>query len=217
MAIKTKQMRRLLESSIADDVKKGVAPFRPKFGFGQVVCRGSQFYADLQESLSSGAMKPEAFSIRELLEEFVVDSNTGQPVGREIVDSWNPRHGGNGGENLTRLFEAGAVQYSDFSNITGQIIYNQILAAYEQEDFAFTKMIPTTPTPFNGERIAGIGDIGNEAEVVPESKPYPTVGVNEDWIDTPVTTKRGMILPLTKEAAFFDRTGVLLQRANKVG
>ena len=205
MAIKAKKLRQLLESDRADERSKG-----------QPV-RGARFYADLKEGLESKAIRPEECSIRELMEEFICDEH-GVPCGREIVDSWNPKHGGGSeGISLTRLMEGGAVQYADFSNITGQIIYNAVLEAYKTEDFVFTNLIPTVETQFNGERIAGIGNIGDQAEVVGEGQVYPMAGINEDWIDTPTTTKRGMILPLTKEAAFFDRTGLLLDRAKQVG
>jgi hypothetical protein len=47
--------------------------------------------------------------------------------------------------------------------------------------------------------------------------PYPSLGFSEDYIDTPQTTKRGFIVPVTKEAIFFDRTHLILQRASEVG
>ena len=47
--------------------------------------------------------------------------------------------------------------------------------------------------------------------------PYPSLGFGEDYIDTPQTTKRGFIVPVTKEAIFFDRTHLILQRAAEVG
>jgi hypothetical protein len=40
--------------------------------------------------------------------------------------------------------------------------------------------------------------------------------VNEDYVETPQTTKRGIMVEVTKEAIFFDRTGQLLDRASKV-
>ena len=43
------------------------------------------------------------------------------------------------------------------------------------------------------------------------------MGFGEDYIDTPQTTKRGFIVPVTKEAIFFDRTHLILQRAAEVG
>ena len=47
--------------------------------------------------------------------------------------------------------------------------------------------------------------------------PYPHVGFGEDYIETPATTKRGLIVPVTKEAVFFDRTHLILSRAAEVG
>jgi hypothetical protein len=47
--------------------------------------------------------------------------------------------------------------------------------------------------------------------------PYPNVGFGEDYIETPSTTKRGYIVPVTKEAVFFDRTHLVLSRAAEVG
>ena len=41
--------------------------------------------------------------------------------------------------------------------------------------------------------------------------PYPHLGFGEDYIETPSTTKRGFIVPVTKEAIFFDRTHLVLQ------
>ena len=47
--------------------------------------------------------------------------------------------------------------------------------------------------------------------------PYPSVGLSEDYIETPSTTKHGFIVPVTREAIFFDRTHLILQRAAEVG
>jgi len=200
-----KKLRRLYEAVCKDEKAAG----KP--------ARGEQFFEDIKTAMEAGELKPSEFSIRGLMEEFITDRQ-GNPVGREIVDSWNPKSLGAGtGENLTQLMEGGAVMASGFSNITGQIVYNSALEQYQNADFAFTDLIPVVDTQFNGERIPGIGDIGDKAEVIGESQQYPMVGTTEDWIDTPQTTKRGLILPLTKEAAFFDRTGILIQRCGEVG
>jgi hypothetical protein len=47
--------------------------------------------------------------------------------------------------------------------------------------------------------------------------PYPSLGFGEDYIDTPSTTKHGLIVPVTREAIFFDRTHLVLSRAAEVG
>ena len=176
----------------------------------QVLCESESEYRlweSFTEGLETKQLDLNRVSVRGLFEEFISG-------GREIVDSWNPRHGG-GGINLTEA--AGAVDTALFSNITGQIVYTRILQAFAAEEYVFSKIVPNIPTQFNGEKIAGISRIGDEAQVVPEGRPYPLVGVSEDYIQTPQTLKRGMIDALTKEAVFFDRTGVLLQRCGEVG
>lgn len=118
----------------------------------------------------------------------------------------------------TEVMEAaGGVASNAFQSISGQIVYTATLDAYEAQDFVFSRLIPEQQTPFNGEKIAGISEIGDEALVVPEAEPYPLAGVSENWIQTPETKKRGLIVPVTREAIFFDRTGQLLQRCSDVG
>lgn len=170
-----------------------------------------KFFGDFGKALRTKQLRVDRqrtdFSIRDLFENFV-------PGGREIVDSWNPGQG----EGGISLVEAGdAVNTAAFSNITGQIVYNAIMEAFTSEAFVFSQVIRTIQTSFNGEKIAGITRMGDRAEVVAEGMPYPNVGVGEDWIETPVTTKRGMIVPVTKEAIFFDRTGLIVQRCAEVG
>jgi hypothetical protein len=187
VAIKHAQLRRLYEAAERDR-------------------NPSRFFEDIGRALEKRELRPQDFSVRQLFEQFV-------PDGRELVESWNPRQGGG-----VTLQEAGdAVQTAAFANISGQIVYSAILEKYMAEELVFSKLIPNQPTQFNGEKIAGIGQMGDGAEIVGEAQPYPTVGVTEDWIETPQTTKRGMIVPITKEAIFFDRTGVLLDRCREVG
>ena len=116
------------------------------------------------------------------------------------------------------LLEAGdGVDVTAFSNITGQVIYSKILEAYTQEAFVVSKLVDTIPTRLDGEKIPGIGRISDEATEVHPGMPYPHVGFGEDYIETPSTTKRGFIVPVTKEAIFFDRTHLILSRAAEVG
>jgi hypothetical protein len=170
-----------------------------------------KFFGDFRTAVKKREIRMDAgqcdFGIRPLFENFVQN-------GREIVDSWNPGRG----EGGISLLEAGdAVNTAAFSNITGQFVYNAIMEAFESEGFVFSPLVTTRQTDLSGEKIPGITRMGDRAEVVPEGQPYPHVGVGEDWIETPVTTKRGMIVPLTKEAIFFDRTGLVIQRCGEVG
>ena len=157
----------------------------------------------LQEALQTGDLKPEDFSIRELAE---------ATLSPERVRQMDPRQGG------VCLLEAGdGVDVTAFSNITGQVVQAKILDAYNQEAFVLSRLVETIPTRLDGERIPGIGRVGDNVAEVRPGMPYPSLGFAEDYIDTPQTTKRGFIVPVTKEAVFFDRTHLILQRAAEVG
>jgi hypothetical protein len=157
----------------------------------------------LQEALEKGELKPEDFSIRELAE---------ATLSPERVRQMDPRQSG------TCLLEAGdGVDVTAFSNITGQVVQAKILEAYSQEAFVLSRLIDAIPTRLDGERIPGIGRVSDEAAEVHPGMPYPSLGFGEDYIETPQTTKRGFIVPVTREAIFFDRTNLILQRAAEVG
>lgn len=157
----------------------------------------------LQEALKSGDLKPEDFSIRELAE---------ATLSPERVRQMDPRQGG------VCLMEAGdGVDVTAFSNITGQVVQAKILDAYHQDAFVLSGLVETIPTRLDGERIPGIGRVSDNVSEVAPGMPYPSLGFAEDYIDTPQTTKRGFIVPVTKEAVFFDRTHLILQRAAEVG
>jgi hypothetical protein len=156
----------------------------------------------LREALETRQLRPEDFSIRELAE---------ATLGPSWVRQLDPRGG-------VHLLEAGeAVDVTAFSNITGQVIYAKIMEAYTQEAFVLSKLVSTVPTRLDGEKIPGVGRIRDELSEVAPGMPYPSLGFGEDYIETPSTTKRGFIVPVTKEAIFFDRTHLVLQRAAEVG
>jgi len=157
----------------------------------------------LREALVEGQLKPEDFSIREIAE---------VTLGGARVHQMDPRNGD------VDLLEAGeGVDATAFSDITGQVVQSKILDAYKQEAFILSKLVDTIPTRFDGEKIPGIGRISDDAAEVRPGMPYPNLGFAEDYIETPQTTKRGFIVPVTKEAIYFDRTHLILQRAAEVG
>lgn len=154
--------------------------------------------------LEGGYIKRNEFSIPELFEACVQD-------GRELRRLLDPLAGPN---NI--LHEAaGAITSSDFSSINGQIMYTMLMQDLKPEEYPFQSLIPTQATKLSGEKIAGIANLGDVAEVVAENEEYPLMGFGEDYIKTPETKKRGFIIPITKEAIFFDRTGMLLDKASQ--
>lgn len=87
--------------------------------------------------------------------------------------------------------EAGeSVDLSAFLNVTGQVIYSAVREAYLQEAFIVSRIVNTIPVSLNEENYI---------------------------VDDPSTTKHGLIIPITKEAVFFDRTNLVLSRAAEVG
>jgi hypothetical protein len=164
----------------------------------------SESLADLKGKFKSKAVRPTDFDMGRLFESI---------FGWEEFRACRSR-----ARNVVDVFEAsGAVSTAAFQAISGQIVFNAILENYTSPAYVFTGLIPTVHTEFSGERVAGIGRVGNEVQVVPENDPYPIAGVSENWIDTAPTQNRGLIVPVSKSAVFFDRTGVLLERCGAVG
>jgi len=160
----------------------------------------------LSEALHEGHLAPEEFSIRDLAESLV-------PDGREWVRMLDPRSGG----SVSVMEASDGVDVTAFLNITGQVIYSKLLDAYEQETFVASKLVQTIPTRLDGEKIPGITRIAENVDEVSPGMPYPNLGFGEDYVETPSTSKRGFIVPVTKEAIFFDRTHLILSRAAEVG
>lgn len=160
----------------------------------------------LCEALADKSLSPEDFNIRDLAEALI-------PDGREWVRSLDPRSG-----MPTSLLESGdGVDVSAFRHVTSQVIQAKILDAYTQEAFVASRLVDTIPTRLDGEKIPGVSRISDQVEEVGPGMPYPSLGFDEDYIETPSTTKRGFIVPVTREAIFFDRTNLILSRASEVG
>ncbi len=160
----------------------------------------------LSEALREKHLRAEDFSIRDLAESLVPDGN-------EWVRSLDPRSACG-----VTLLEAGdGVDVTAFLNITGQVIYSKIMDAYQNEAFVASQIVQTIPTRLDGEKIPGIGRTVDQIDDVHPGMPYPSLGFSEDYIETPATTKHGFIVPVTREAIFFDRTNLVLSRAAEVG
>ena len=160
----------------------------------------------LCEALGAGDLKAEDFSLRDLAEALV-------PDGRQWVRLLDPRTSG----GVSVLESADGVDVTAFLHITGQVIYSRILDSYSQEAFVASRLVQTIPTRLDGEKIPGVSRIADSIDEVGPGMPFPHLGFGEDYIETPSTSKRGFIVPVTKEAIYFDRTHLVLSRAAEVG
>ncbi|MEI8374816.1 MAG: hypothetical protein WCJ35_18485 [Planctomycetota bacterium] len=187
---------------------------------GKEAILGSRTWGDLQEALNCGSrgevggIHAQDFSLRALAAETIFSKN-GDPVGQTFIEEYmNP-------DNGRPLQEAmGAVDSSAFAGITGQLLINRTLGAYTAEEFVASRLVPTVPTRLDGERIPGVylpRDPGSDVTIAGEGEPLRYVGFGEEYVETPATVKRQLGIGITKEAIFFDRTGMVLDRAAYVG
>lgn len=147
--------------------------------------------------------KPEDFSIQKIWDHAVPDGRSM----RQLLEAKN-----------TSILHESAVNTALFSNITNRLLSQKMLEPLAPANMPFSSIIPVQPTKLlRGERIAGVADLGDVGQAIGEQQVYPTAGTSEDYIDTPVTTKRGIVVQVTKEAIIADMTGQLLMRARKVG
>lgn len=169
------------------------------------------FLEEIGEMIRTDKYVRRRISHKRLLEEFV-------PGGREIVNSWDPEYSGGALSLPMDFLEDGtAVVSAAFSNISGQIVYAEVMDAFDDETFVFSDIVRNVPTKFQGERIAGMGRMGDVSDVIPEGKGPPRAGLSEDYRDTPMTEERGLMIDLTRRAIFFDRTGLIIERAEELG
>ncbi|MEO1497506.1 MAG: hypothetical protein AAFV43_10180 [Planctomycetota bacterium] len=159
----------------------------------------------LSEALTNGDLSAEDFSIRELAEALI-------PDGSAWVRSLDPRDG------TTSVTEASdGIDPTAFQQIAGQLIHTRILESYQSEAFVASRLVSTIPTRLDGEKIPGVTSIADQIDEVGPGMPYPSLGFEEDYVETPSTANHGFIVPVTREAIFFDRTNLILARAAEVG
>lgn len=161
---------------------------------------------DVDVMVAAEAKELGSLSVRRLFEHVVED-------GHLALEDMNPAFRGH-----QRYREAAdVVNTSLFAKTMGQIIYTTMLQAYQMPELIGDRLVTVQQTQFSGEKLPGVSEIGDSVEMVDEGQPYPRALVGEYYIETPETIKRGLIVDVTKEAVFFDRTNLILNRASNVG
>lgn len=166
----------------------------------------------IAETVEAGELRPHDFSFRGLFQALVTNRQ-GTIVGNDVLEECcDPR-----GPQKLLSESAATVDTSHFANVSGLLTVREAMASYQSEEFVFTNMIRTMQSNKQLERMSGVSDLGDQAQIVAEGKSYPTAGITEDWIDLPRMLKRGFIVPVTKEAIFFDETANVLRQASDTG
>jgi hypothetical protein len=161
---------------------------------------------DVDIMVESEAKELSSLSIRRLFENAVED-------GHVALQDMDPNYRG-----MQRYREAAdVVNTSLFAKTMGQVIYTQMLKSYQMPELIGDSLVTVQQTNFSGEKLPGVSEVGDSVEIVHEGQPYPRALVGEYFIETPETIKRGLIVDVTKEAIFFDRTNLILARAGSVG
>ncbi len=144
---------------------------------------------------------PNYVSMKAIFEAFVDD-------GSSVVRTMDPRNGGR-----SALLESNdAINTSMFSNIIGQFAFSRVLERLQRAEFIGRSLVTTVPANTQAsEMVPGIGLIGDVAEKVGEGQDYPQVGLTEEYVTVERKVKDGFIMPVTEEAVFEDKTGLLLR------
>lgn len=169
---------------------------------------------DIEKALTEGQIKPHECSLRGLFSSLVVDTSTGKPCGNSVLEQmrFNPRQPLQ--ENL-----ANYVSMGNFSHIIGQIFFNAILESYRLADFNIAPRFNVVPSNIisQSERFAGISNLGDASRAIGEAQEIPMASLNEDFLNTQIQLKKGLRVPITREALLSDRTGEVLNHCRAVG
>jgi hypothetical protein len=122
-------------------------------------------------------------------------------------------------EQINLLEAPAAVTSTVLPQITRQLIFSEVRRQYDLEANVFTPLVPVIPSEIKGsEVVPSITKIDpDDMGDVQEAQPYPRVGVSEEYFTLPGKSKKGGVIELTREAIFFDRTGMLVDQAREVG
>lgn len=168
--------------------------------------RRSDLLSHINSIFSDRSVNLGEWRLRGLFESLVDD-------GHELVQNHFGPHGGG-----YRLREAAdVVDTSLFANVQGQFLYNAVLRSYEKPELIGDSLVRVMDSVEVSERIPGVTAIGDQVEILDEGQSYARALTTERWVDTPDTIKRGLMIEITKEAVFFDKTNLILEEAARIG
>ena len=157
----------------------------------------------------SGRLGLSNFSIKDLAENFMGQKDWANELpkvalreSRDIMES--------GGLPVTSTL---------FPQITGQLLFSEVREQFDTEANVFTGEVPVIQSSIRGtEIVPSITNIDpDDIRDIGEGAAYPSIGVSEEYHTLPAKQKDGALIKITREAIAFDKTGMLVQQAQKLG
>ena len=142
----------------------------------------------------SKALTPDNFSFREIAEGLGGDTSpgSGQPIFQEAVTA------------------------AQFSTIVGTLLSKKVMDAYNGVTKILDQLVTSFTSTQETDTVPG-GYISGDLKPVGEGAEYPhTADISEKYVQIG-HGKRGLILDVTDEAVRFDRTGIIMREAGKLG
>src|SRR5262245_39528690 len=123
-----------------------------------------------------------------------------------------------------REAEGHVVLPSHFSNISafldtiGGLIDALVMEAYQMPEFIGDQLFETQEARVNGGKMIGVRNDGgvNETSLL-EGEAYPTVGLQEAWVDVPNNERFGNVIQINERCFLYDLTGQVQQMATSAG
>ena len=104
-----------------------------------------------------------------------------------------------------------------FTEVTKQIIYRDMIDAYNSPAFISNELMEVTPSNSKVEQIPGFfSGMGQSEEDIQPGEPYPHASFGEKTVTTEAK-KYGRIIEVAEEIILEDKTGYLLDAARDIG
>lgn len=145
--------------------------------------------------------KASDFSIKQLWEGLVGDVNETLAMSKV----YDPNH---------KVFREG-VRSTGFPIAMDNLMISRVIEGYESPNFIGRRLVDVVPTSTPEEDIPGYTDAMGPEEVQ-EGHPYKKATMGEKSARASAK-KFGRIIEVTEESIMFDKTGLILRRANNIG
>jgi hypothetical protein len=174
-----------------------------------------------------GCLSTNSFSLKDLAEATLGPQHKGEALMRSPLWGQVLAHQRQAQEERRPIMEdtgAAAVPPSAFADInaftavvTG-LLEIEVMKGWEFPDFIMDDIMPERGTRmFDGRKVIGAGEIGDQAEPRYPGNPTRRAGFSERWIVQPRTVELALSCEVLQETVYLDLTGEVLERANNVG